>query len=167
MFCHISCRHMASLLCGSFHVSSNHSSFCHILCRHMASLLCGSFHAFSKHSCLNVVTFCAGIWLLSCVGPFMYLQSTNLVECLFTFSAGIWILCHVGPLMDLQSTSLCNASSHVSSSHFINCNVLSHTWKMWGNSSECISSFLFIHQCWISATFSLRMLWSWPWSYRF
>ena len=48
MFCHIWSRITASLLCGSFDVSSNPHVLwmpCHIVSIQMASLLCGSFHA--------------------------------------------------------------------------------------------------------------------------
>ena len=50
--CHIWSWQMASLLCGSFHVSSNGHfgwTLLHIWSRRMASLMCGSFHVYSNY----------------------------------------------------------------------------------------------------------------------
>ena len=53
--------------------------------------------------CECLVTFGTGKWLLSCVGPFMYLQNRPVTKCLVTFRAGKWLLSSVGSFMFLQS----------------------------------------------------------------
>merc|ERR1712015_331073 len=86
---------MASLLCGSYHVSSNHSShmFFVTFCAGIWLLSCvGPFTLFQPT--VVFVTFHAGTRLLSCVGPFIYLQTTAVFV---TFRAGIWLLSCVGP----------------------------------------------------------------------
>ena len=52
-----------------------------------------------------LVTLGAGKWLLSCMGPFMYLQFATLAECLVTFGADKWFLSCVDPFMSIQIAS--------------------------------------------------------------
>ena len=93
MLCHIWSRQIASLLCGSSHVSSKWLFSC------VAPFMCLQTGTHTK--CF--VIFGAGKWLLYCVGPFMCLQTGTHTKCFATFGAGKLLLYCVGPLMYLQN----------------------------------------------------------------
>ena len=78
----------------------------------MASLLCGSSHVSSNGTLFEcLVTLGAGIGFLSCVDTLMCLQIGTLVECLVTLGACNGFLSCVDPLMCLNMALCLNALS--------------------------------------------------------
>jgi hypothetical protein len=74
MPCHIWSRQMSSLLCGSFHVSSNRVNvFSHMEQANGFSPVWILSCLFKPCKCF--LTYGTGKWLLSCVDPFIYLQT--------------------------------------------------------------------------------------------
>ena len=100
---------MTSLLCGSFHVSSNYFLLkmpCHIWGKQMFFSCVDSFMFLEMTTLVECLfTFGAGKWLLSRVSPFMSIQMATLNKCLVTLGAGKWLLTCMGPFMCLQITT--------------------------------------------------------------
>ena len=95
-----------SLLCKSFHASSKIScvqmSF-HMFCINDSSpvfVFQSEFETTTLFKCLS--TFSVWKWLLSCVGPFVLLQTLAVFKCLNTCFAWKWFLSSVCPFMLLQ-----------------------------------------------------------------
>ena len=80
-----------------------HGMPCHTWKRSRASHLYRSFHALSNKS---LVTLSTSKWLLFCVSPFLVLQSSTVIECLFTLGTGKWLLFCMSSLMLFQIATL-------------------------------------------------------------
>ena len=98
---------------------------CHIWSRYMVFLPCGSFHVFL-------------ISLLSCVGPFMILQSTSLSKCLVTFGAGILCFSRVDPFVCFQMANLASLMHHSTYSKWTTSRPPSYHLKIIGSTEDSL-----------------------------